>query len=132
MKSIARKTKGRPDATDVAIGRRIRERRTELKLSQEMLAPMLGVTYQQLQKYETGVNRVSGSKIRRLARALLVRPGYFFGEKEDPDGVEALSARYILAIDEGAVVVSCLRDSLEPILRDLKSIREDIFRGRVE
>ena len=132
MNTIARKTKGKPDAVDIAIGKRIRKRRADLKVTREQLAPMLGVSGQQLQKYETGTNRVSGSQIKRLSRALLVSPGYFFGEKEEPGSVEALSARYVLAIDEGAVVVSYLRDSLEPILRDLKSIREDIFRGRVD
>lgn len=56
--------------TDKTIGARIRARRTELQLSQERLAEMIGVTFQQIQKYEKGVNRVSAAALLSIARAL--------------------------------------------------------------
>ena len=64
--------------TDVHIGRRIRERRIELGMSQSALADVLGITFQQVQKYERGGNRVSGSRLWDISRALGVEVSHFF------------------------------------------------------
>ena len=63
---------------DQHIGERIRLRRTELGLTQEQLADALNVSYQQIQKYETGANRISASRIFEMARKLGVDMTYFF------------------------------------------------------
>lgn len=63
---------------DIHIGHRVRARRKELKLSQGDLGEAIGVTFQQVQKYERGANRLSGSMIWECARALRVEPGFFF------------------------------------------------------
>ena len=63
---------------DQHVGERIRTRRTELGLTQEQLAEALNVSYQQVQKYETGANRISAGRIFELARKLGVDVGYFF------------------------------------------------------
>ncbi|HEX2479130.1 MAG TPA: helix-turn-helix transcriptional regulator [Geminicoccaceae bacterium] len=63
---------------DQHVGERIRARRTELGLTQEQLAEALNVSYQQVQKYETGANRISAGRIFELARKLTVDVGYFF------------------------------------------------------
>jgi transcriptional regulator with XRE-family HTH domain len=63
---------------DVHIGRRIRERRLMLGLSQQQLAAMIGVTYQQAHKYETGLNRVSAGRLFRIAEALQVPVSWFY------------------------------------------------------
>lgn len=68
----------RPDPTDELVGRRIRERRRELKMSQTRLGQAIGVSFQQIQKYEKGTNRISASKLNRVAEALGVEPGYFY------------------------------------------------------
>ena len=60
------------------IGRRIRERRLMLGLSQQQLAAMIGVTYQQAHKYETGLNRVSAGRLFRIAEALQVPVSWFY------------------------------------------------------
>ena len=65
------------------IGGRIRRRRTELGLTQEQLGLMLGVSYQQIQKYETAANRVSAERLYELARTFGVEVSYFF------DGLQA-------------------------------------------
>lgn len=65
------------------VGRRIRERRILLGLTQQRLAEMIGVTYQQAHKYERGINRVSAGRLYELAQALDVEIGYFF-EGFDP------------------------------------------------
>lgn len=63
---------------DQLIGQRVRVRRTLLDMSQEALAEMLGVSFQQLQKYEKGINRISASRLFELSQALRVPVGYFF------------------------------------------------------
>ena len=58
------------NAVDRKLGQRVRSRRLEIGMSQERLAELLGVTFQQVQKYEKGVNRVAASTLIRVARAL--------------------------------------------------------------
>lgn len=64
--------------TDIAIGTRIRARRITLGLSQGKLAQMVGVTHQQLHKYERGLNRVSASRLQQIADALGTTVGALF------------------------------------------------------
>ena len=73
-------SKGFPNPIDVHVGSRIRGRRTLLGLSQMALAEALGVTFQQVQKYERGVNRVSSSRLFDVSRILDVPVAYFFSE----------------------------------------------------
>ncbi len=63
---------------DRRIGQRVKARRLEIGMSQESLADLLGVTFQQVQKYEKGVNRISASRLFECAAALNVPVGYFF------------------------------------------------------
>jgi transcriptional regulator with XRE-family HTH domain len=65
-------------AVDGHIGRRVRQRRLEIGMSQEHLAELLGVTFQQIQKYEKGVNRVAASRLYDMTEALDVDVTYFF------------------------------------------------------
>jgi transcriptional regulator with XRE-family HTH domain len=80
---MARAAEG-PNPIDVHVGRRVRLRRKELGFSQERLAEGLGLTFQQVQKYERGANRVSASKLYEMARVLRVAIGYFFEGLDDP------------------------------------------------
>ncbi|HEX5079931.1 MAG TPA: helix-turn-helix transcriptional regulator [Geminicoccaceae bacterium] len=78
---------GHTKRIDGHVGERIRLRRTELGLTQEQLAEALAVSYQQIQKYETGANRVSAGRMLEIARKLGVDVGYFFeglSEADDP------------------------------------------------
>lgn len=63
---------------DAYVGERIRDRRTSLGLTQEHLASALQISYQQVQKYETGANRVSAGRLFELARILDIDVSYFF------------------------------------------------------
>ena len=69
-----------PDPIDVAVGARIRTRRRSLGLSQTELAEALGITFQQVQKYERGANRVSASMLVRIATRLDTTVGALVGE----------------------------------------------------
>ena len=64
--------------TDRHVGARIRERRIMLGLSQQQMADMIGVTYQQAHKYERGINRISAGRLYEIAQVLRVPVGYFF------------------------------------------------------
>src|SRR6266480_2725693 len=67
-----------PDARDMDVGRRIRAQRLVCRMSQTELANNLGVTFQQVQKYEKGVNRVGAGRLSRIADVLGVPVAFFF------------------------------------------------------
>src|ERR1700692_3728575 len=71
---------GRPSPIDVHVGSRVRLRRTLLGMSQERLGEALGLTFQQVQKYERGVNRVGASRLFDLSRVLDVPISFFFDD----------------------------------------------------
>ncbi|SMF84122.1 Transcriptional regulator, contains XRE-family HTH domain [Tistlia consotensis] len=73
-----------PDPVDVHVGRRVRARRKVLGISQGVLAERIGVTFQQVQKYERGHNRISVSKLYRIAQALATPLEFFFEGLDDP------------------------------------------------
>jgi transcriptional regulator with XRE-family HTH domain len=74
---------GRPSPIDVHVGSRIRLRRTLMGMSQERLGESLGLTFQQVQKYERGVNRVGASRLFDLSRVLDVPISFFFDDMPD-------------------------------------------------
>ena len=74
------------DPADTAVGQRIRARRLALDMSQMKLAEAIGVTFQQVQKYEKGSNRVSASRLQRMAEILEVTISHFF----EPSSLEAV------------------------------------------
>jgi DNA-binding XRE family transcriptional regulator len=69
----------RADGRDAEVGRRVRSRRIECRLSQTELADGIGVTFQQVQKYEKGVNRIGAGRLQRISEALKVPVSFFFG-----------------------------------------------------
>ncbi|MEZ6000012.1 helix-turn-helix domain-containing protein [Hyphomonas sp.] len=71
-----------PSGIDRVVGQRIRWRRRELKLSQEQLAELLSLTFQQVQKYEKGVNRVSAGRLFEIASVMGVSVNYFYDGAE--------------------------------------------------
>ena len=75
---------------DQHVGQRIRQRRWEIGMTQSQLGQSVGIRFQQIQKYETGVNRVSASRLWGIAEALEVPVSYFF---------EGIEARQTAAVD---------------------------------
>ena len=74
---------GEPNPVDVHLGRRLRLRRILLGISQEELGEAIGLTFQQIQKYEYGLNRVGTSRLWDLSRALGCPVSFFFEEMDD-------------------------------------------------
>lgn len=94
--------KKKPNPIDVHVGSRIRLRRNMLGMSQERLGEGLGITFQQIQKYEKGTNRVGASRLQAISSLLGVPVSYFFEDapgqvEESTRGLaEANSANYVV------------------------------------
>ncbi len=71
-----------PNPIDVFVGSRVRLRRLMVGMSQEALADRLGVTFQQVQKYEKGTNRISASRLQAISDVFRVPPSFFFQDDE--------------------------------------------------
>ncbi|WP_374372639.1 helix-turn-helix domain-containing protein [Dongia sp.] len=89
-------SKGFPNPIDVHVGQRMRQRRTLLGMSQETLGAAIGLTFQQVQKYERGANRVSGSRLFDLSRVLDVPISYFF--EDIPGDVQNKSPSKLMGV----------------------------------
>jgi transcriptional regulator with XRE-family HTH domain len=76
--AASRRSTGRTQDVDRHVGARVRERRIMLGLTQQQLADLIGVTYQQAHKYERGINRVSAGRLFEIARALSAPITYFY------------------------------------------------------
>ncbi|MDR3518663.1 MAG: helix-turn-helix transcriptional regulator [Azospirillaceae bacterium] len=93
---------GKPNPIDVHVGSRVRLRRTLLGMSQEKLGEAIGLTFQQVQKYERGANRIGASRLFDLSRVLDVPVSFFFDDMS-ADGVSNQPIdRPALAEDRGA------------------------------
>jgi transcriptional regulator with XRE-family HTH domain len=105
---------------DRHVGVRIRMRRKELSMSQERLGERIGLTFQQIQKYERAANRVSASKLWEMARALGVSVGYFFHGLQNPfeDGgdFKGFAGDPVMAAD-GAELAEAFPRIQEPSVR---------------
>ncbi len=89
LKLVHGRGTGRPSPVDVHVGARVRVRRTLLGMTQTNLGEALGLTFQQVQKYERGTNRISSSRLYDLARMLDVSIEYFFDELSPEAGASS-------------------------------------------
>lgn len=80
-------SKKKPNPIDIHVGSRLRLRRNMLGISQERLGESLGITFQQVQKYEKGTNRVGASRLQAISSILSVPVTFFFENAPDSDGV---------------------------------------------
>jgi len=79
-------TKKSPNPIDKHVGARVRMRRMMISMSQEKLGEKLGITFQQIQKYEKGTNRIGASRLQQIANVLGVPVSFFFEGAPVPDG----------------------------------------------
>ena len=91
-----------PNPIDIHVGSRIRLRRTMLGMSQEKLGESLGITFQQVQKYEKGTNRVGASRLQNIAGFLQVPVSFFFEDAPGdaataPGGLQESSTNYVVS-----------------------------------
>lgn len=102
--------KKKPNPIDIHVGSRIRLRRNMIGMSQEKLGELLGITFQQIQKYEKGSNRVGASRLQAIASILNVPVAFFF---EDAPGTEPRETG--MAEEEGTGYVADFLSSSEGI-----------------
>ncbi|MCA0279497.1 MAG: helix-turn-helix domain-containing protein [Proteobacteria bacterium] len=98
---MEKENKKKPNPTDVHVGGRIRLRRNMLGMSQEKLGESLGITFQQIQKYEKGTNRVGASRLQAIASILSVSVSFFFEDAPGQEGehkglAEDASANFVV------------------------------------
>lgn len=79
--------KGQIDPVDIHVGARLRLRRTLVGMSQGQLGSFVGISFQQVQKYERGINRMGASRLYQFANLLFVPVSYFFDEIEDQEEI---------------------------------------------
>ena len=113
----------KPDPIDVHVGQRVRARRQVLGLSQSQLGAELGVTFQQVQKYERGTNRIGSSRLFRISRVLDVPISYFFDEYSGE-----VSGRAMDAVGEAGGVP---RRETDALVRAYYRIREPRLRKQL-
>src|ERR1700740_485893 len=133
MATLAKKA---PNPTDKHVGSRVRMRRMMLAMSQEKLGDALGLTFQQVQKYEKGTNRIGASRLQQISHILQVPAAFFFeGAPNMPGGVDggrngAPSPAYVadfLATSDGlALTKSFMRISDVKLRRRIVDLVEQI------
>src|SRR3954454_253109 len=112
-----------PNPIDVHVGGRVRMRRIEIRMAQQVLGDHIGLTFQQVQKYEKGTNRIGASRLQQIGKTLQVPASYFF--EGAPGGWEGSEATYrtsetfveLLGTREGQVLVNCFRRIPDPEVR---------------
>ncbi|MDH3233333.1 MAG: helix-turn-helix domain-containing protein [Alphaproteobacteria bacterium] len=124
---------GRPRPVDVHVGSRVRLRRTMLGMSQEKLGAAIGLTFQQVQKYERGTNRIGASRLFELSKVLDVPVSFFFDDMS-PE-VAATGGKRPFGFSEAEATVYeadtlAKRETLE-LVRAYYRIRSDKVRKRV-
>lgn len=124
---------GKPRPVDVHVGSRVRLRRTMLGMSQEKLGKAIGLTFQQVQKYERGANRVGASRLFELSRVLDVPVSFFFDDMSPEVAASGGRPASGLSENNGAVYEydpMAKRETLE-LVRAYYKIRDPRVRKRV-
>lgn len=119
---------------DVHVGRRLRLRRTILGMSQEALGDSSGVTFQQIQKYERGINRIGSSRLFQFSKILKVPVSYFFdefdGDSNPASGYQMAGFAESEANDDAGFDRMTSRETLE-MARAFNRIEDPAVRKRV-
>lgn len=119
-------TKKSPNPIDKHVGSRVRMRRMMISMSQEKLGEQLGITFQQIQKYEKGTNRIGASRLQQIANVLGVPVAFFFEGAPTPQGTapgsfrESPSPAYVsdfLATSDGLALVKSFMRVRDPKVR---------------
>ncbi|MEM1365064.1 MAG: helix-turn-helix transcriptional regulator [Pseudomonadota bacterium] len=114
-----------PNPIDAHVGGRVRLRRTMLGLSQEKLGDALGVTFQQVQKYEKGSNRIGASRLQQIAEVLKTPISFFFeeapgSEAAQPTGMREPATDFVvdfLSTSEGLQLNKAFARVSDPVVR---------------
>jgi len=117
----------RPQSVDVEVGRRVRERRLRSRMSQSELAQSIGVTFQQVQKYEKGTNRIGAGRLSQIAKALDVPIASFFSPASPDEALPSISSPQ--DTDEISAVMAT-RDGVE-LVRAFAAVQDAATRRQI-
>jgi transcriptional regulator with XRE-family HTH domain len=114
-----------PNPVDKHVGSRVRMRRLMIEMSQEKLGEALGLTFQQVQKYEKGTNRIGASRLQQIAETLTVPVSFLFEGAPSPPGRSAVNGepaspaylRDFLATSDGLALVKAFMEIQNQVLR---------------
>lgn len=126
----------KPNPIDVHVGHRLRLRRTLLGMSQERLGQLLGLTFQQIQKYERGVNRIGSSRLYELGQILDVPVSFFFDDMSEGERAQDLPVPGLaeepaaFAFDDARELQLDKRETLE-LVRAYNRIADPAVRKRL-
>ena len=121
MKNVIKKAEAQHSKLDILVGKKLKKRREALSLSQKELSALLDISYQQIQKYERGENKVPAGRLFLLAKALKVTPDYFFdganlllSEKKHKQylQIERVRPINILVVEDNPVDEMLTRDAI--------------------
>ena len=122
--------KEQPNPVDIHVGERLKSRRSLLSMSQEKLADAVGITFQQVQKYERGTNRVSASRLWQFSKVLSVPISYFFENYSEKGDAKTLAFGLADNEQEGFLAEADLMSKKETIdlVREYYSIPDEKMR----
>ena len=124
-----------PNPIDKYVGSRIRAQRLLIGMSQEKLGNAIGLTFQQVQKYEKGTNRVGASRLQQISSALEVTPAFFFegvptaaGDRraKEADPIPRYVSDFLATADGHALIKSFIRISSPKVRRAIVGLVEQI------
>jgi len=119
-----------PNPVDKHVGSRIRMRRMMLGMSQEKLADGLGVTFQQVQKYEKGRNRIGAGRLQHISHILQIPVPFFFEGSPQGDAPSPAYVSDFLATTDGLALIEAFLQIKEPTLRQrIVELVEEIATG---
>jgi transcriptional regulator with XRE-family HTH domain len=118
-----------PTAVDAHVGQKIRARRIFLRMSQTEVADAIGITFQQVQKYERGANRVGASRLQQISDALGVSPFYFF--EGAPTVGKKMPAPKDGELSEGAILSFLATREGSTLVRGFLAIEQKTIRRNV-
>ncbi len=119
--------KGKSTDEDVIIGKRLKQMRCLRGWSQEQLAEFSGITFQQIQKYERGTNRISASRLLQFSKALNVDIQSFYGSLVDED-----TSKDIMDLDPKILKIACALNDIEDkgLVKQIETIIKTISQDR--
>lgn len=124
-------SKQKSGPADVLIGQKLKDRRLELSMSQQQIAASIGVTFQQIQKYERGTNRISSSKLNELANLLKVGINYFFSNDKDYEFADDVPSFIAEEQTEYGALPKKVKDQLKELINHFINIKDDKLRQNI-
>ncbi len=119
----------KPNPIDKHVGSRVRMRRLQLGMSQEALGKRLGLTFQQVQKYEKGTNRIGASRLQQISLILSSPVSFFFegvAQSDKVDGRQAIVDEFLASADGLALVKAFMSVAKQSTRRSIVRLVEDI------